>query len=49
MTGQFFNPFEEQVVQQTIDDTLRAATQQDIAQRASDIARGGQSAFGSRA
>ena len=49
MTGQFFNPFEEQVVQQTIDDTLRAAAQQDIAQRASDIARGGQSAFGSRA
>jgi hypothetical protein len=49
MTGQFYNPFEEQVVQRTIDDTLRAAAQQDIAQRASDIARGGQSAFGSRA
>lgn len=49
MTGQFYNPFEEQVVQQTIDDTMRAAAQQDIAQRASDIARGGQSAFGSRA
>jgi len=49
MAGQFYNPFEQQVVQQTIQDTLKAAEMQDIQQRASDIARGGESAFGSRA
>ena len=49
MAGRFYNPFEEQVVQQTIQDTLKAAAQQDIQQRAADIARGGESAFGSRA
>lgn len=49
MARTFYDPFEEQVVQQTIQDTLKAAAQQDIQQRAADIARGGESAFGSRA
>ena len=49
MAGQFYDPFEQQVVQQTIEDTLKAAEMQDIQQRAADIARGGESAFGSRA
>ena len=40
MTEQFYDPYEERVVQQTISD---------ISQRARDIARGGESAFGSRA
>jgi len=45
----FFNPFEEQVVQRTIDDVLRAGEMRDIEQRAADIKTGGESAFGSRA
>jgi len=49
ITGQFFNPFEDAVVQQTIKDITERGEQEDIAARASDIARGGQSAFGSRA
>ena len=49
MTGRFYNPFEERVVQQTIDDVLEAGDKQDMAQRARDIMTGGQSAFGSRA
>lgn len=49
MAGMYYDPFEQQVVQQTIEDTLKAAAQQDIQQRAADIARGGESAFGSRA
>jgi len=49
MADQLYNPFEQQVVQQTIQDTLKAAEMQDIQQRAADIARGGESAFGSRA
>ena len=49
MAGAFYNPFEEQVVQQTIQDVLKAGAQQDIAQRARDIKTGGESAFGSRA
>ena len=48
-TKMFMDPYESSVVQQTIDDALQAAAQQDIMQRASDIARGGESAFGSRA
>lgn len=48
-TGAFYNPFEQQVVQQTIQDVMKAGAQQDIAQRAADISRGGESAFGSRA
>ena len=49
MTEKFFNPFEDQVVQQTIEDVIKAGEQRDIAQRAQDIGRGGLSAFGSRA
>jgi hypothetical protein len=49
MTQQFFNPFEDQVVQQTIQDVLEAGEKRDIAQRARDIQTGGLSAFGSRA
>lgn len=49
MTSRFFNPFEDRVVQQTIDDVLEAGAKRDIAARAGNIARGGQSAFGSRA
>ena len=45
----FFNPFEDQVVQRTIDDALQASDIQDIQQRARDIQTGGESAFGSRA
>lgn len=47
--GRFYDPFEEQVVQQTIQDVMKGGAQQDIAQRARDIQTGGQSAFGSRA
>jgi hypothetical protein len=49
MTGRFFDPFEDQVVQQTIEDVLEQGAKSDIGARASDIARGGESAFGSRA
>ncbi len=49
LTGKFYNPFEEQVVQQTIQDAIKANEMQNIGQRASDIAQGGESAFGSRA
>ena len=49
MTGQFYNPFEQQVVQQTISDIMEQGDKQDILARAQDIARGGESAFGSRA
>ena len=49
MTQQFFNPYEDRVVQQTIQDVLEAGEKRDIAQRAQDIQSGGLSAFGSRA
>lgn len=49
MTQMFMNPYEQQVVQQTIQDIMERGEQADIAARASDIARGGESAFGSRA
>ena len=49
MTQMFMDPFEKQVVQQTIQDIMERGEQADIAARASDIARGGESAFGSRA
>jgi len=45
----YYNPFEQQVVQQTIDDVFKQGEQADIAQRARDISSGGESAFGSRA
>lgn len=47
--GAFYDPFEQQVVQQTIQDVMKGGAQQDIAQRAKDIGAGGLSAFGSRA
>ena len=43
MTQQFYNPYEDAVVQQTIDDTLKAGDKQDIASRAREISSG---AFG---
>ena len=43
------DPYESNVVQQTIKDIMDRGTQQEIAQRAADISRGGESAFGSRA
>jgi hypothetical protein len=49
LTQQFFNPFEQQVVQQTIADILEQGELADISARAQDIGRGGESAFGSRA
>ena len=49
MTQQFYNPYEDQVVQQTIDDVMKAGDKQDIAARAQGISAGGESAFGSRA
>ena len=49
MTDRFYNPFEERVVQQTIDDIMETGAKRDIAARAGDIGRGGESAFGSRA
>jgi len=49
LTEQFYNPFEDRVVQQTIDDVFKQSDIQDVAQRARDIQSGGESAFGSRA
>ena len=49
LTEQFYNPFEDRVVQQTIDDVFKQGDIQDVAQRARDIQTGGESAFGSRA
>jgi hypothetical protein len=43
MTQQFYNPFEDAVVQRTIDDVFEAGEQQDIAARAREIGSG---AFG---
>lgn len=49
MTQGFYNPFEEAVIDQTRRDVLEAGAKEDIRARASDISRGGESAFGSRA
>jgi len=49
MTDQYYNPYEDRVVQQTIDDVLESGDKQDMAARARDIQTGGESAFGSRA
>jgi len=43
------NPYEDQVVQQMIQDATEGLAQQDISAVAGDIQRGGESAFGSRA
>ena len=47
--SQFMDPYEEQVVQKSIDDALRAFDQSQIMQKAQNIASGGESAYGSRA
>ena len=49
MTQQFYDPYEQAVVEQTRKDIMEAGAKEDIAARASDIGRGGESAFGSRA
>ena len=49
MTERFYDPYEDRVVQQTISDIMEQGAKSDIGARASDIARGGESAFGSRA
>jgi len=43
MTQQFYNPYEDAVVQQTIEDVMEAGDKQDIASRAREISAG---AFG---
>ena len=43
MTQQFYNPYEDAVVQQTIEDVMKAGDKQDIAARAREISSG---AFG---
>ena len=48
-TQRLQDPFEEQVVQQMIQDATEGLAKQDIAQAARDIQTGGESAFGSRA
>jgi hypothetical protein len=49
LTRQFFDPYEDRVVDQTIEDILREGDKADRVQFAQDIGRGGESAFGSRA
>ena len=49
MIQDYFDPYEDRVVQQTIDDVFKAGEMADVAQRARDIQAGGESAFGSRA
>jgi len=48
MTQRFYDPYQEQVIDQVRQDILEAGEQADIAQRASNV-RAGESAFGSRA
>jgi hypothetical protein len=47
--SKFYNPYQEEVIDQVKEDIYDQAAKDDIAARASDIARGGESAFGSRA
>ena len=49
MSDNYFNQFEDKVVQQTIKDLRDSGAQQEIGQIAGNIGRGGESAFGSRA
>jgi len=49
MTQQFYDPYEDAVVDQVSRDLFKQYDKGDIAARASDISRGGESAFGSRA
>ena len=46
-TQRFQDPFEDQVVQQMIQDATEGLAKQDAAQFARDVATGGESAFGS--
>ena len=46
---QFMDPYQEEVIDQVRKDILERGAVADISARASDIARGGESAFGSRA
>jgi hypothetical protein len=48
-TSEYFDPFEDLVVQQAIRDASEGLAKQDMAQYARDISSGGESAFGSRA
>ena len=48
LTQEFFDPYEDAVVQQTIKDAMKGASQADIRATASDLGAGGESAFGSR-
>ena len=49
LTKQFYDPYEDRVVEQTIEDAMKGADKADMAQFAQDVSRGGESAFGSRA
>jgi hypothetical protein len=49
LTKQFYDPYEDRVVDQTIDDAMKGAAQAEVAQRFGDLRSGGESAFGSRA
>ena len=49
LTKQFYDPYEDRVVSQTVEDALEGADKADMAQFARDVASGGESAFGSRA
>jgi hypothetical protein len=48
-TSEYFDPYEDRVVQQSIRDASEGLAKQDMAQYARDISSGGESAFGSRA
>ncbi len=48
-TSKYFDPYEDQVVQQMVKDATEGLAKQDMAQYARDISSGGESAFGSRA
>ena len=49
MTQDFYDPYEQQVIDQTRKDIMEQGAKGDIAARAGDIRSGGESAFGSRA
>ena len=49
LTKQFYDPYEDRVVQQTVEDAVKQANIADIADTARNIRSGGASAFGSRA
>jgi hypothetical protein len=48
-TSEYFDPYEDRVVQEAIRDASEGLAKQDMAQYARDISSGGESAFGSRA